>query len=240
MDKTYLAGLQIEMAQQVQIPPHGAGYQPRPGDVIFGLDAQYVQNRAYVALHVRAWEGQAVGTFVGLARVEVPYVSGFFCFREGPPLLAMIQTAQSRLSLAPDLILVDGHGIAHPRRFGLACWVGVETQVPTFGCAKRSLMWYNGKVARKRGNCLWIRDQGEIVGAALVTQDDTKPVFVSVGHGVSLQVATGAVLNLSRYRIPEPLRKADQGARACARGTPLEGVDFWGDVVVIPAHQERK
>jgi deoxyribonuclease V len=230
MDETHLAGLQIELARQVQIPPHDAGYRPRPGDVIFGLDAQYVQDRAYVALHVQAWEGKAVGTFLGLARVEVPYVSQFFCFREGPPLLAMIQTAGSRLSLTPDLILVDGHGVAHPRRFGLACWVGVKTQVPTIGCAKRTLMWYNGKVERKRGNCLWVRDKGEVIGAALVTQDDTKPVFVSVGHNVSLKVATRVILNLSRYRIPEPLRKADRSARACARGTTLEGVTFWGSV----------
>lgn len=240
MNKTYLAKLQKKLAQKVHIPPDHLGYRPRRGDIVFGLDAQYVQDRAYVALDVQTWEGEVVGTFVSAVSVNVPYVPQFFCFREGPLLLGMIKAAQDRLPLQPDLIIVDGHGIAHPRRFGVACWVGVNTDVPTIGCAKRTLMRYGGKVEQKRGNHGLIKDRNEIIGSVLVTQDDTKPVFVSPGHRVSLKAAMNIVLNLSsEYRISEPLRRADQSARACAKGTTPEGVTFWGEMTLVEHGHDR-
>jgi len=218
MDKARLARLQEKLAQKVQIPPGNSGYRPQPDDVVFGLDVQYVKDKAYVALDVQKWEGENVGTWVGLAHVKVPYVPQFFCFREGPPLLKMIRAAHRCLGLQPDLLVVDGHGVAHPRRFGVACWLGVRTDVPTIGCAKETLVRYREEIEKKRGNYVLIEDKDEIVGAVLVTRDNTKPVFVSPGHRISLKIAIDVILKLSpRYRIAEPLRRADHRARACAK-----------------------
>ncbi|HIE02810.1 MAG TPA: hypothetical protein EYP59_21430, partial [Thiotrichaceae bacterium] len=97
----------------------------------------------------------------------------------------------------PELIIVDGHGRAHPRRFGVACWIGVNTDIPSIGCAKETLMHYNGKIGKKRGNYLFIKDKKGIIGAVLVTQDNTKPVFVSPGHRVSLKTSIEIILHLS-------------------------------------------
>jgi deoxyribonuclease V len=239
MNKARLAELQRELAARVRIPPAGSGYQPRQGDVLFSLDVQYVQERAYVALDAREWEGATLGVFVGETEVKTPYVPQYFCFREGLPLLAMIQAAQGRLplrghlSLRPDLIIMDGHGLAHPRRFGLACWVGVKTGVPTIGCAKRTLLQYSGEVEKTRGSYLLIEDGDEVLGSVLRTQDGVRPVFVSPGHKISLQTAMQVILRLaSRYRIPEPLRLADQSARAFAQGIEVLGIRHLGRVAL--------
>jgi deoxyribonuclease V len=207
------------------------GYYPKQNDIIFSLDVHYVKDKAYIALDVREWKGKIVGTYVGIANVEVPYVPQFFCFREGPLLLEMLKAAQKHLSLQPELIIVDGHGIAHPRRFGVACWIGVNTDIPSIGCAKETLMHYNGEIGKKRGNYLFIKDKKGIIGAVLVTQDNTKPVFVSPGHRVSLKTSIEIILNLSsRFRISEPLRRADQSAKAYAKGMTLEGITSWGEI----------
>jgi len=206
-----------------------------PGALVFGMDVHYAGDKAYVALAAQTWAGELAQVLVGSAEVRVPYVSGLFCFREGPPLVALVEAARHRLSLRPDLIVVDGHGIAHPRRFGVACWVGVYTGVPTIGCAKETLLHYKGRAGQQRGDSLLIQDDEGMVGAALVTRDGVKPVFVSPGHKVSLQVAVDVILDLApRYRIPEPLRKADQSARACAKGSVPEGITLLEDGQLSP------
>jgi len=233
MDKTNLAKIQEELAQKVIIPPDNSGYRAKAGDMVFSLDAQYVDDQAYVGLDVRKWNGQIVGTYVGVANIDMPYVPHFFCFREGPPLLRMIRAVQDRLAIGPDLILVDGHGVAHPRRFGLACWIGVQTGPPCIGCAKEALIWYAGIIEKKRGKMLRIQDQGEVVGAVLVTQDNANPVFVSPGHNVGVGAATEIILRLTgKYRICEPLRRAEQSARAYAKGAVLEEVTPMGELDV--------
>lgn len=168
------------------------------------------------------------GGFAAAVPVQVPYIPRFFCFREGPPLLETITAIQDRFGLAPDLILVDGHGIAHPRRFGVACWVGLKTGIPTIGCAKKTLLNYAGEIGKRRGDSLPIADQDEVVGAALTTRDNVKPVFVSPGHGINLDTTIEIILALSRYRIPDPLRRADQVARACAKGQIPAGITDLG------------
>lgn len=124
------AELQKKLAKKVCIPPDDSGYHPKQNDIILSLDAHYVKDKAYIALDVQKWKGRIVGTYIGIANVEFPYVPQFFCFREGPILLEMLKAAQKRLSLQPKLIIVDGHGIAHPRRFGVACWIGINTDIP--------------------------------------------------------------------------------------------------------------
>jgi deoxyribonuclease V len=139
-----------------------------------------------------------------------PYVPGLFSFRELPP----IAQALEKLHLTPDLIVCDGQGIAHPRRFGLACHIGVLFDVATIGCAKTSLLGEAGNVGPKRGDHAPLVDHAETIGAVLRTQDDVNPVFTSIGHRISLHTACEYILRLCpRYRLPETTRHADQIVR---------------------------
>jgi deoxyribonuclease V len=139
------------------------------------------------------------------ARARFPYVPGYLSFRESPPLL----DAFAELEAVPDLIVCDGQGRAHPRRFGLACHLGVLLDLPTLGCAKSRLVGDYREPAPRRGAHTQLRDGGEVVGEVVRTRTGVKPVFVSVGHRISLESARRAVLQLAvRYRIPEPVRAA--------------------------------
>lgn len=219
MNQSQLAIQQQQLAPLVELPPDNQGYQPQADHLIFSLDIQYMGNQAYIALDIQRGSGEIVGVYVGFMTVTVPYVPQFFCFREGPPLLAIVERVQQQFNLQPNLLIVDGHGLAHPRRFGAACWLGVKTDLPTIGCAKQTLMPYTGEVDPHRGSCLFIEDTQGVIGAVLVTQNGVKPIFVSVGHKISLLTARQVVLKLaSTYRQCEPLRRADQAARAYAQG----------------------
>lgn len=139
--------------------------------------------------------------------VKFPYIPGLFSFRELPPLL----NAFEKLSIRPDLIVCDGHGIAHPRRFGLACHLGVTLSIPTIGCAKTKLIGDFLPVEQARGQMSDLIVNEEVVGKVLRTQHNVKPVFVSIGHKISLDAAVDWVLKLSpKYRLPETTRQADQ------------------------------
>jgi deoxyribonuclease V len=138
--------------------------------------------------------------------VAFPYVPGLLSFREIPPLL----TAWKRLKTRPDVVIVDGQGLAHPRRFGVACHFGLLTGVPTIGCAKSRLVGEFKRPAPRRGSWSPLRHRGETVGAVLRTQDGGNPVFVSPGHLIGLRRAISVVLACApRYRLPEPQRRAD-------------------------------
>lgn len=177
-----------------------------------GLDVAYetgspVVAAAVVTLSVATGEVLESATAVGEA--EFPYVPGLFAFRELPTLLA----AFAGLTVTPDLLLADGHGLAHPRRFGLACHLGLETGLPTIGVAKTPLGRYD-QPGPERGARTPLLDGDEEVGAALRTQPGVKPVFVSVGHRVDLDTACAHVLALSKkYRLPETTRQADHLCR---------------------------
>ena len=219
MDLTYLAELQKQWAPKVIIPPDNTGYKPQPHDVIFSLDIQYVDKMAFIGLDIQSYAGKILGTYVGKTMVETEYIPHFFCFREGPPLLQMANFVQQNFNLIPKMLIVDGHGIAHPRRFGVACWLGVEMNLPVIGCAKQTLLDYQGELGKKRGSWLPIYLEHETVGKVLRTQDEIKPIFVSPGHLINLNMASEIILTLApRYRLCEPLRRADQAARAYAKG----------------------
>ncbi len=142
--------------------------------------------------------------------VSFPYLPGLLSFRELPPVLA----ALARLSTPPDLLLCDGQGLAHPRRFGMACHLGVITGMPTIGVAKTRLLGNHPELAEERGAWAPLMDQNEVVGVALRTKARVKPLFVSVGHRVSLPSAIRFVLDCTpRYRLPETTRIADHLAR---------------------------
>jgi deoxyribonuclease V len=222
-----LSQVQVEMAPLVCIPPAPQSYSPHDGDIVFGLDTHYVDDTAHVALHAQEWSGRALGTYTAVTRAPAPYVPQYFCFREGPVLLRLIDAVDSWRGVHANLLIVDGHGIAHPRRFGLPCWLGVQTGLPTIGCAKRTLIPYDGALQRKRGHFLAVKDGTDTVGAVLVTRNGVKPVFVSPGHKVDVATASEVVLSLAqRSRLPEPLRWAHVHSRACAQGCTAQGVAF--------------
>jgi deoxyribonuclease V len=143
--------------------------------------------------------------------VGFPYVPGLLSWREAPVLLATL----AKLEDLPDLLLCDAHGLAHPRRFGLACHLGVWLDRPTIGCAKTRLCGSHGAVASTRGSMEPLLDDDAQIGVVLRTRSRVKPVYVSVGNLVTLQDAIEIVLGCSpRYRIPEPLRVAHQMAKS--------------------------
>nr|WP_246481258.1 endonuclease V [Amycolatopsis umgeniensis] len=145
-----------------------------------------------------------------VSRVSFPYEPGLFAFRELPPLLDALRA----LDHPPDLLVCDGHGLAHPRRFGLACHVGVVTGLPSIGVGKTRFIGEHDEPGRERGSRAPLLDDGEVVGAVLRTRDEVKPVYVSVGHKISLDRACREVLRLCpAFRQPETTRHADRLAR---------------------------
>lgn len=134
-----------------------------------------------------------------------PYVPGLLSFRETPALLA----ALARLRIAPDVILCDGHGLAHPRRFGIASHLGVYSGIPTVGVAKTRLTGEHGEPPQRRGAWMPLRDRGETIGAVLRSKVNTRPIYISIGHRVSLPSAVRLVMACTtRFRLPETTRWA--------------------------------
>ena len=154
----------------------------------------------------RAWAEQPL---------RFPYIPGLLSFREMPAILAAFERVRNE----PDLIFYDGHGYAHPRRFGIACHLGLVLDCPTIGCAKSRLIGRHEEPPAERGGWAPLEDKGERVGAVLRTRSGVKPIYVSVGHRVSLERAIEFVLAVSdRYRIPRPTRDADLFVGAVKRG----------------------
>lgn len=134
-----------------------------------------------------------------------PYVPGLLSFREIPAVLDALE----RLRIDPDLLLCDGQGYAHPRRFGLACHLGVTCNLPSIGVAKSRLIGEHPALSATKGSTVPLVDRGEVVGAVLRTRSDVQPLYVSVGHRIALQTAVQMVLACTtRYRLPETTRQA--------------------------------
>ncbi len=154
-------------------------------------------------------ELRVVETKVARGKLDFPYIPGLLSFRESPLTLAACQ----KLTITPDLILVDGQGIAHPRRLGLASHLGLLLNTPTIGCAKSILCGNHEALGDEPGSYAEMVDRGEIIGAALRTKLGVKPVYVSIGHKVDLETAIYWVMNCCRgYRLPEPTRLAHLAA----------------------------
>lgn len=223
MDLDFLRGEQEWLAKQVVIRTEKQIFQPH--DVLFGVDIQYVEEEAFCAVSAYQFNGTHLDTFVLKTQTGMEYRSGFFCFREGPPVLRTIRKILAHKNLIPQLIVIDGHGIAHPRKLGIASWIGVKTNIPTIGVAKRPLLKYEGVLGIERGSTLPIFRKGQEVGRVLRTQTDIKPVYVSPGYKISLAQSNEIILNFSpKYRISNPIRIADQVARSFAKGDKLPNV----------------
>ncbi len=149
-------------------------------------------------------------------RIEFPYVPGLLSFREAP----LILKAFEKLKTAPDLLLVDGQGIAHPRRCGIASHLGLFLGIPTIGCAKSRLCGEHEIPGAKAGNFAELKDNGEVIGAVVRTRDNVKPLYVSIGHMIDLPTAIKCVVACCRgYRLPEPTRLAHQAAGGNLKNT---------------------
>jgi len=140
-------------------------------------------------------------------KIEFPYIPGFLSFRESPLLLEVFK----RLKVRPDVVIFDGQGIAHPRRFGLASHMGILLGIPSIGCAKSHLIGNWNEPCNRKGCFEYLYDpkDGSIIGAVVRTKDLVKPLFVSQGHMVSLETAINLVLKCTDgFRIPKPTRMA--------------------------------
>ncbi|MFJ2830384.1 endonuclease V [Streptomyces sp. NPDC087263] len=187
-------------------PPPGTG-RVTGVDVAYD-DARDVVVAAAVVLDAATLDVVAEATAVG--QVSFPYVPGLLAFREIPTVLAALDA----LPCAPGLVVCDGYGLAHPRRFGLASHLGVLTGLPTIGVAKNPFTFGYEEPGARRGSASPLVAGGDEVGRALRTQDGVKPVFVSVGHRVSLDNACAHTLALTpKYRLPESTRRADSLCR---------------------------
>jgi deoxyribonuclease V len=186
--------------------------------LVAGVDAAFSRDGRRCIGGVVLWdleEGAVAERHVAFERLAFPYVPGLLSFREAPALVAALR----KLRRDPDILLCDGHGLAHPRRFGIACHLGVLADLPSAGCAKSRLIGSHGDPAARRGSRQPLRDGDEIVGAVLRTRTGVKPVFVSVGHRCDLASVERLVLACGGgYRLPEPTRLADQLVAAAKRG----------------------
>jgi len=152
-------------------------------------------------------------------KLRFPYVPGLLSFRECPVLLA----AFALLRTSPDLILVDGHGLAHPRRFGIACHLGLLLDCPTIGCGKSILVGEAEEPGIQAGSTAPLIDRGEEVGMVLRTRTQVNPIYVTVGHRISLPSAVRIVAKcVDGFRIPKPTREADHWVRDLRRAYQAE------------------
>lgn len=177
---------------------------------VAGVDCALRNSHAIAAVPVLRFDTLEL---VDLAVVEkpltFPYVPGLLTFRECPAILA----AMDQLKVQPDLVMVDGQGIAHPRRIGIAAHLGVLLDKPTIGCAKSRLIGTHDEPYHKAGCYTDLWDKDDLIGAVLRTRDNVNPLFISIGHKINLPTAIDLVLECCRgYRLPEPTRLAHQTA----------------------------
>ena len=180
----------------------------RPAGTIAGADISFnkYSETVYAGIVVLSLPDLRIIESAGVRSVaRFPYVPGLLSFREAPSLLE----AWEKLKTKPDVLMLDGQGIAHPRRFGIACHVGVSLDWPTIGCAKSILVGRYGELGIEAGSRAPLVDKGEQVGVALRTKNKVSPVYVSPGHLIDLDSAVDLVLrSTTKYRVPEPTRQA--------------------------------
>ena len=176
--------------------------------LIAGVDVGFLDNGAITRAAIAVLDYATLTLrehAVAQCPTTFPYVPGLLSFREIPAVLQAYRSLRSK----PDLIICDGQGYAHPRRFGLACHLGVFLNVPSIGVAKTLFIGTHKPLARKRGSRSELRDADEVIGVALRTRTGVKPVFVSVGHRISLDSAVAIALHCTpKFRLPETTRCA--------------------------------
>lgn len=173
---------------------------------IAGIDVSVRDGWAAAAVVILDPDLEVIESATARVRATFPYVPGLLAFRELPAITKALRS----LSRPPDLGVVDGHGFAHPRRFGIACHVGVAFGFPTIGCGKSLFVGEHATPSKARGSWTELVHRDETIGAALRTRAGVRPIYVSTGHRVSLPTAIDWILKLApRFRLPEPIRAAD-------------------------------
>jgi len=183
-------------------------------ELVGGVDVKYKKGsaKATAAAVVLSFPGlEVLETQVVEGEVSFPYVPGLFSFREIPLLIPALE----KLKTTPHVMLVDGQGIAHPQRMGLAAHLGILMNIPTIGCAKSRLLGTHEEPVKEKGAYAYLYDKAEVIGAVLRTRTNISLVYVSIGHKISLPTAVELVLMCTtKFRIPEPLRTAHQMSRS--------------------------
>jgi deoxyribonuclease V len=198
--------LQVRLREKVRIAP--LKKEPR---YVTGVDAAFSDDKVFAAACLyRFPELALLEERSAVRQLSFPYVPGYLAFREGPGIMAALELLPRR----PDLILVDGQGIAHPRGMGLASYLGVLTGIPAIGCAKSRLIGEHDEPGRAKGDWSPLLSENETIGAVLRTRDDTRPLFISPGHKIDLDSSVRLALACTgAFRIPEPLRCANMLSR---------------------------
>ena len=194
----------IQLRLRSQLRLYGTG----PFATIAGVDVAYDKSSKlmFAGVVVMSDDGRdLLETATATASADFPYIPGLLSFREIPAVIK----AWNRLKTMPDCLICDGHGLAHPRRFGLACHLGLLLDRPSIGCAKSRLVGTYQEPRKRRGSVAPLLDQGEQIGVVVRTKDGVTPVFVSQGDRIGLDAAVQTVLATCRgYRLPEPQRRA--------------------------------
>lgn len=194
--------IQLRLCSRLRL--NGAG----PFATVAGIDVSYddTSKLMFAGVVVMSGDGrQVLETATAAARIRFPYIPGLLSFRETPAVIK----AWTKLKALPDCLICDGHGLAHPRRFGLACHLGVLLRLPSIGCAKSLLVGTHRQPGKRRGSLEPLLDHGERIGAVLRTRHGVAPVFVSQGDRIGLDAAVQTVLDTcGGYRLPEPTRRA--------------------------------
>lgn len=179
-------------------------------DLVAGADIAYSSNGTDCIAGCVVWDvrrAAVVEQQVVRRPVRFPYVPGLLTFREAPAILAALR----KLRCEPNVFLFDGQGYAHPRRLGLASHIGLLIDRPSVGCAKSLLLGTFGLLHQQEGSTAPLHDRGQRIGMAVRTRENVKPMYVSVGHRISLEAAVRITLACcAGYRLPEPTRLADQ------------------------------
>ena len=196
--------LQLKMAKKV-INHDILGYNEIR--YICGVDVSYRNDKAFAcAVVVDKYDFTVINSSHSITTVENPYLSGLLFLRESGPIFRVLK----KLDQHYEVLMVDGHGISHPRMFGLASYVGTKVNKPTIGVAKTLLC---GNISKNGSQA--ILSNGKVVGQVINTS--SKPIYVSIGHMVSLATAVKLVKEVSKYRIPEPIRQADINSRKMSK-----------------------
>lgn len=206
MDLKKAAAIQSKLSSRLILKWDG-----RKVNLIAGADFGYDHQKRKVGACIvvfRTPDFEIVEISQAVREVEFSYIPGFLAFREGPVFFEAFET----LKVKPDVTLVDGNGIAHPRKMGLASYVGVNLDICTIGCAKKPFFPFSFPEDRKGAYTFFRNEENEKVGLCLRTRSKIKPIFVSPGHRIDFKHSMKLVLSCSKFRIPEPVREAHRRA----------------------------
>lgn len=216
-----LTDFQNQLAPSVWIPIDAEHIYPEA--ILGAIDVQYEGENGFAAIVIFNRKGEILYTFTKKYEATIPYIPSFFAFREGDIIMRLVNDVEKVFNINIDILLIDGHGIAHPRKFGLASYVGLALEKMSIGVAKDTLVKYNGVLSNEKGSSLAIyleeeSDKNELIGYAYRSRENVKPIFVSAGHKLSSKQALEIVKeNTGEYRQLDVLREADRLAREAAK-----------------------